>query len=97
MGVCTDESACTEFDAAEVTHDGNRCVRHAARLDRFEDRAARRAARLTVIARTLAVGTHPEHHRVWDVTRLIVFLFYALQPCAHRFLILRMNRIGEKA
>ena len=97
MRIGTDEASRAEFDPAEVTYDGDGCVCNAACLDCIEDGAARCAARLAVITRTLTVSTCPEHHRVGNVTRLIVLFFYGLQPCAYLFLILCVDRIGKEA
>ena len=97
MGICADETSCTKLDPAEVADDGDGGICDAACLDRLEDGAARRSARLAVITRTLAVGAYAEHHCVGDMACLIVFLLNALQPYAHRFLILCVDDVREKA
>ena len=97
MCIGTDESACAELDPAEIAHDGDSSICNLTRLDCLEDGAARSAAGLSVIARALAVGTRPEHHRIGDVARLVVLLLYGCEPCAHLLLVLCVNGIGEKA
>ena len=49
MGVSADQSACAEFDAAEITRDNDGNIREFLFLDRFEDRITGRAARFAVI------------------------------------------------
>ena len=78
-------------------NDGDGGICDAVCLDRLEDGAARRSARLAVITRTLAVSAYAEYHCVGDMARLIVFLLNALQPYAHRFLILCVDDVREKA
>ena len=97
MGVCTNESARTELDAAEVADDGDGSIRDAARFDRLQDGTACRTAWLAVVARTLSFAACTEYHCIGNVTRFKMLFLYPQQPCTCLILVFRMDHIGEKA
>ena len=43
------------------------------------------------------VGVRAQNHRIGHMTRLKMFLFHTLKPCAHRVFVLCVQDIGEEA